>query len=46
MYMDTEEDRKYLQQEIIIQLRKPYRSFKAESEFSTWMYRVAINFIG
>ena len=43
MYMDTEEDREDLRQEIIIQLWKSYNSFKKESEFSTWMYRVAIN---
>ena len=41
--METEEDRKDLQQEIIIQLWKSYQSFRGDSEFSTWMYRVAIN---
>jgi RNA polymerase sigma-70 factor (ECF subfamily) len=30
-------------QEIVIQLWKSYKSFKGESKFSTWMYRVAIN---
>lgn len=43
MYMDNEEDREDLRQEIIIQLWKSYQSFKGESSFSTWMYRVAIN---
>ena len=43
MYMDTEEDREDLRQEIIIQLWKSYNNFKRESEFSTWMYRVCIN---
>jgi RNA polymerase sigma factor (sigma-70 family) len=43
MYMDTEDDRKDLQQEIIIQLWKSYQSFRGESEFSTWMYRVSVN---
>lgn len=43
MYMDTPEDRKDLHQEIIIQLWKSYSTFKGNSEFSTWMYRVAIN---
>lgn len=43
MYMDTAEDREDLQQEIIIQLWKSYSNFKGESQFSTWMYRVAVN---
>jgi len=43
MYMDTAEDREDLRQEIIIQLWKSYNNFKQASEFSTWMYRVAIN---
>lgn len=43
MYMDTAEDREDLHQEIIIQLWKSYGNFKGESEFSSWMYRVAVN---
>lgn len=43
IYMDAEEDREDLRQEIIIQLWKSYNNFKGESEFSTWMYRVSIN---
>lgn len=43
MYMDTLEDREDLHQEIIIQLWKSYPNFKGQSEFSTWMYRVAVN---
>ena len=31
------------QQELIIQLWKAYPSFKYESKFSTWMYRVCLN---
>jgi RNA polymerase sigma-70 factor, ECF subfamily len=31
------------QQEIIIQLWKAFPGFRNESEFSTWMYRVALN---
>ena len=30
-------------QEMVYQLWKSYPSFKAESKFSTWMYRVALN---
>ena len=43
MYCDNEEHRKDLFQEILIQLWKSYPSFRGESKFSTWMYRVAIN---
>lgn len=43
MYMDDPEDQQDLFQEIILQLWKAYDSFKGESQFSTWMYRVAIN---
>jgi len=43
MYMDAPEDCEDLHQEIIIQLWKSYDNFKGESQFSTWMYRVAVN---
>ncbi|PIF44053.1 RNA polymerase sigma-70 factor (ECF subfamily) [Chryseobacterium sp. 52] len=43
IYADSVEDREDLQQEILIQLWKSYQNFKGDSEFSTWMYRVAIN---
>lgn len=43
IYADSTEDREDLQQEILIQLWKSYQNFKGNSEFSTWMYRVAIN---
>ncbi|GEJ46661.1 RNA polymerase sigma factor [Chryseobacterium sp. ON_d1] len=43
IYADSVEDREDLQQEILIQLWKSYQTFKGNSEFSTWMYRVAIN---
>jgi RNA polymerase sigma factor (sigma-70 family) len=43
MYMDNKEDQEDLFQEIVYQLWKAYESFKGESQFSTWMYRVAIN---
>lgn len=43
MYMDDPEDQQDLFQEIILQLWKAYDSFKGDSQFSTWMYRVAIN---
>ncbi|QBJ87057.1 sigma-70 family RNA polymerase sigma factor [Chryseobacterium gleum] len=43
IYADSVEDQEDLQQEILIQLWKSYQNFKGSSEFSTWMYRVAIN---
>lgn len=43
MYMDQPEDQEDLFQEIIYQLWKTYDNFRNESQFSTWMYRVAIN---
>jgi RNA polymerase sigma factor (sigma-70 family) len=43
IYMDTPEDREDLIQEIILQLWKCFENFKEQSQFSTWMYRVAIN---
>ncbi|MBC5835597.1 RNA polymerase sigma factor [Flavobacterium sp. F372] len=43
MYMDNIDDQEDLFQEIVCQLWKAYDSFKGESQFSTWMYRVAIN---
>lgn len=43
MYMDAEDDQQDLTQEIIYQLWKSYDSFQQQSQFSTWMYRVALN---
>jgi RNA polymerase sigma-70 factor (ECF subfamily) len=43
MYMDNPDDQQDLFQEIVLQLWKAYDSFKGDSQFSTWMYRVAIN---
>lgn len=43
MYMDNYDDQKDLFQEIMYQLWKAYPSFQGKSEFSTWMYRVALN---
>jgi len=41
--MDNHDDQQDLFQEIVFQLWKSYDSFRNESQFSTWMYRVAIN---
>ncbi|SHM09821.1 RNA polymerase sigma-70 factor, ECF subfamily [Chitinophaga jiangningensis] len=43
MYMDTKDDQDDLAQEIILQLWKSYDNFRQQSNFSTWMYRVALN---
>ena len=43
MYCDNSEHRKDLFQDILIQLWKSYPTFRGDSKFSTWMYRVAIN---
>lgn len=43
IYCDSEEDRRDLFQEILAQLWRSYSSFRNESKFSTWMYRVALN---
>ncbi|WP_143309457.1 RNA polymerase sigma factor [Chitinophaga vietnamensis] len=43
MYMDTPDDQQDLFQEIIYQLWKSYDSFREQSSFSTWMYRLALN---
>ena len=43
VYTNTVDDRNDLIQEIIYQLWKSYGSFKQQSRFSTWVYRVALN---
>jgi RNA polymerase sigma factor (sigma-70 family) len=43
MYCERETDRQDLEQEILIQLWKSYPSFRGDAQFSTWMYRVALN---
>ncbi len=43
MYMDSRDDRDDLFQEITYQVWKAYPNFKGQSEFSTWLYRIALN---
>lgn len=43
MYMSEKDDQDDLFQEITYQLWKAYSSFRGESEFSTWLYRIALN---
>ncbi len=43
LYMDRHSDREDLFQEITLQAWKAYGSFRGDSKFSTWLYRVALN---
>jgi RNA polymerase sigma-70 factor (ECF subfamily) len=43
MYMSEKDDRDDLFQEITYQLWKAYPYFRGQSEFSTWLYRIALN---
>ena len=43
VYANGFADREDLFQEICLQLWKSYHSFRGDSQFSTWMYRVALN---
>ncbi|MDN4013907.1 sigma-70 family RNA polymerase sigma factor [Chryseobacterium gambrini] len=43
MYMDNPDDQNDLYQEIIYQAWKSYSDFQKKSEFSTWLYRTALN---
>ncbi len=42
-YCKNAEDRKDLEQEIIIQLWNTFDKYNAEFKYSTWMYRIALN---
>lgn len=43
MYMDNRDDQNDLFQEIVYQVWKSFASFEGKSEFSTWLYRIALN---
>ena len=45
IYARDPDDKKDLQQEIILQAWKSYAKFKGESKFSTWLYRLSLNTI-
>ena len=42
-YCQNKEDRKDLEQEIVIQLWNSFDKYNAEYKYSTWMYRIALN---
>ena len=43
IYQDNADDRNDLLQEMTLQLWLAFDSFRGESKFSSWMYRVALN---
>ena len=43
MYTSTQADKEDLYQEISLQLWRSFRTYRSESKFSTWLYRVALN---
>jgi RNA polymerase sigma-70 factor (ECF subfamily) len=43
IYANSSADREDLFQEICLQLWKSYPGFREEAQFSTWIYRVALN---
>ncbi|GLR17349.1 RNA polymerase sigma factor [Portibacter lacus] len=43
LYVDNDEDRKDMHQEILLQSWKSYANFKEDSTFSTWLYKVSLN---
>jgi RNA polymerase sigma-70 factor, ECF subfamily len=43
VYARTSEDKEDLYQEILVQLWSSLPTFRHESKFTTWMYRVALN---
>lgn len=43
MYMDNKDDQDDLFQEIIYQAWKSFENFEGKSEFSTWLYKIALN---
>ena len=43
IYQQNPENQKDLFQDMLVQLWRSYDSFRSESQFSTWMYRVCLN---
>ena len=43
MYTTTQADKEDMYQEICLQLWRSFRTYRSESKFSTWLYRVALN---
>ena len=45
LYANDSEEKKDLYQEILLQTWKAWPSFRGESKFSTWLYRICLNTI-
>ena len=45
LYATDAEERKDLYQEVLLQVWKSWPSFRGESKFSTWLYRICLNTI-
>jgi DNA-directed RNA polymerase specialized sigma24 family protein len=45
LYYTSDEDKKDLYQEIVLQALKTYPAFRGDAKFSTWLYRLSINTI-
>jgi RNA polymerase sigma-70 factor (ECF subfamily) len=45
LYAHTEEDKKDLYQEIVLQAWRTYPAFRGDAKFSTWLYRLCLNTI-
>jgi len=43
IYSKTADDKKDLFQDIVCQLWRSYPKYRGDAQFSTWMYRVALN---
>jgi len=43
LYVNNQENRRDLHQEVLLQAWKSYKNFKGQSVFSTWLYKVALN---
>ena len=43
LYVDDQEDKRDLHQEILLQAWKSYQRFKGNSSFATWLYKVSLN---
>jgi len=45
LYANSEEDKKDLYQEIVLQAWKTYSAFRGNAKFSTWLYKLCLNTI-
>ena len=45
LYANSEEDKKDLYQEIVLQAWKTFGAYRGDAKFSTWLYRLCLNTI-